>query len=171
MSNYFIYFHFYFGERWGYKMDEKILKIGYEGVLKIGQFKIPCYVTEDNKRVLSGRGIQEVLKLTDESQQQTSGSRLKRLFNYKPLKALIENNISPGRFEPIKCVNKGKKINGYDATMLVDICDIIIERHYHRENFLVFAFYDFFFFVKKPLHPTLSSRQQYRAQRELLFCD
>jgi len=109
-------------------MENKPLKITHEGILKIAQFEIPCYVTENEARVLSGRGVQSVLNLTDDTgSKQKPGSRLQRLLNYKPLKLLIENKLSLDHLTPIKCINKGRKINGYDATMLIDICDIIIE--------------------------------------------
>jgi hypothetical protein len=40
-----------------------INKIECKGELKLGDFSIPCYVLENGTRVLSGRGIQEALKM------------------------------------------------------------------------------------------------------------
>jgi hypothetical protein len=110
-------------------MKNKIPKITHEGILPIGNTQIPCYVLDNGQRVLSGRGVQNLLKLTDEHKQgqEIAGSRLKRLFNYKAFKPILLNNLGSDRFQIIKC-RKGKKIiHGYNATSLVDLCDAIIE--------------------------------------------
>ena len=47
-------------------MTNKFLKaiFGFpETPLKIGALEIPCYVLEDERRVLSGRGMQDALAL------------------------------------------------------------------------------------------------------------
>lgn len=110
-------------------MSEKVLKVEYEGELKIGETILPCYVLEDGQRVLSGRGVQNLLKLTEEkeSKQKTAGSRLKRLFNYKTFKPILFNKLDADQFQIIKC-RKGKTIiHGYNPTSLVDLCDAIID--------------------------------------------
>ena len=39
-------------------------KIKYEGELDLNGLKIPCYVLEDGRRVLSTTGMQKALKIT-----------------------------------------------------------------------------------------------------------
>lgn len=57
-------------------------KVQYRGEIKIGDTTLPCYVLDNNERVLSGRGLQFALKLVDdENSANVSGSRLTRLFN------------------------------------------------------------------------------------------
>lgn len=64
-------------------MEEK-KKIKYKGELDLNGMTIPCYVLEDGTRILSGRGLQEALKMTDaEEGKQTSGTRLARYLNQK----------------------------------------------------------------------------------------
>lgn len=107
--------------RWGEK-------ITHEGLLKLAGIEIPCYVTENETRVLSGRGMQEALKLVDDTYSgQTAGSRLGRLFGYKALQPLILEAKEAGRFEPIKMTYRGQVIHGYRAEALTDLCVLLVE--------------------------------------------
>ena len=102
-------------------------KITHEGKLELNDIKIPCYVLEDGTRVLSGRGMQEALRMVDEQETQTSGSRLKRYLNQESLKQFIYNGKDEKHFEPIDCYNGGSPVHGYEATILVDICDAFLQ--------------------------------------------
>nr|DAP10665.1 MAG TPA: hypothetical protein [Caudoviricetes sp.] len=61
--------------------------ISHEGILNLGGISIPCYVLQDGTRVLSGRGMQEALKMVDETEdgKQAAGTRLNRYLNQKNL--------------------------------------------------------------------------------------
>jgi len=102
-------------------------KITHEGILKLNEMDIPCYVLEDGTRVLSGRGMQEALKMVDEQETQTSGSRLKRHLNQESLKPFIYKDKDEEHFEPIICYKGETKVHGYEATVLVDICDAFLQ--------------------------------------------
>lgn len=108
-------------------------EIKNRGELILGGLVIPCYVLEDGTRVLSSRGMQDALKMVDkaEDSKQKSGTRLARYLSQKSLKPFIFNNKSEDHFKPIICYDKGHKINGYEATVLVDICDGILEARKH----------------------------------------
>lgn len=73
--------------------------------------------------------VQDVLKLIDDDipRQQKAGSRLTRLLNNKTLKPLIYKDKSPDHFEPKKRRFQGKLIAGYNAEMLVDICEGMLD--------------------------------------------
>src|SRR6267154_4447837 len=103
--------------RWG----EKIV---CDGTLDLDGILIPCYVTENEMRVLSGRGMQDALRLVDDTygSVQKPGSRLDRLFGYKSLQPLISQAKEVGRFEPVKMTFKGQALHGYRAEALADIC-------------------------------------------------
>lgn len=105
-------------------------KIKYRGELRLSDFSIPCYVLEDGTRVLSGRGMQEALKMVDDNEK-TSGHRILRYLNQKTLKPFIFKNKELVHFEPLTCYDGNKKISGYEATVLVDICDGILEARKH----------------------------------------
>lgn len=104
-------------------------KIIHEGEITLGEMAIPCYVLEDGTRVLSGRGLQEALKMvdTDEESKPTSGARLNRYLEQKSLQAYIYKGKEPGHYDPIICYQGDKKINGFEATILADICDAFLE--------------------------------------------
>jgi hypothetical protein len=104
-------------------------KIKYEGTLNLAGIEIPCYVLENGIRVLSGRGMQEALKMVDneENSKPTSGSRLNRYLEQKTLQPFIYKGKEVGHFEPLDCYLGKTKINGFEATILADICDAFLE--------------------------------------------
>lgn len=112
-------------------MDKKQIK--YEGELQLGDFSIPCYVLDDGTRVLSGRGMQESLKMVDEVEdgKQKSGTRLQRYLGQKTLEPFIYKNKGQDHFKPVICYKGSQKINGYEATVLADICDAFLEARKH----------------------------------------
>lgn len=103
-------------------------KVQYRGEIKIGDTTLPCYVLDNNERVLSGRGLQFALKLVDdENSANVSGSRLTRLFNNQGLKPFLNNELVSGQYTPITCYDGTKKINGYKAEVLADICEAVLK--------------------------------------------
>jgi len=108
-------------------------EIKYESELNLSGFKLPCYVLADGTRVLSGRGMQDALKVAgeaDNDREQQPGNRLRQILNQKAVKFLIDKEKElekkHDRFDPIICYKGGQKIHGYEATTLVDICKIFL---------------------------------------------
>ncbi len=101
-------------------------KILHEGILNIGDTIIPCYVLEDGTRVLSGSAMQNALKLQDETDNR-SGTRLARYLGQKSLEPFIYKGKEQGHYDPIICYKGEQKINGYEATILADICEAFLE--------------------------------------------
>ena len=56
-----------------------------------------------------------------------SGTRLARYLNQKTLNPFIYQGKSPGHYSPIECYKGTQKINGYEATILADICEAFLE--------------------------------------------
>lgn len=106
-------------------MEEKKI-IQYKGELNLNGLIIPCYVLNDGTRVLSGRGMQEALKMVDDNKT-TSGHRIVRYLNQKTLSPFISKYLSSDHFSPVLCYEGGKKINGYKAEVLADICDVFLQ--------------------------------------------
>lgn len=107
-----------------------INKIECKGELKLGDFSIPCYVLENGTRVISGRGIQQSLKIVE---NKNSGTKIGLILNNLTLKPFIFRDLDPAHFEPLECYDGVLKINGYEATVLVDICDGMLEARKHIE--------------------------------------
>ncbi|AFF25278.1 TPA: P63C domain-containing protein [Pasteurella multocida] len=107
-------------------------EILYEGVLDLAGVDIPCYVLDDGTRVLSGRKMQEALKIVDvEEGKQSAGTRLQRYLTQKTLEPFIYKDRELDHFSPIICYRGTQKINGYEATLLADLCDAFLEARKH----------------------------------------
>ena len=102
--------------------------VKYRGELDLNGLKIPCYVLNDGTRVLSGRGLQEALKMVDiEDGKQTAGTRLSRYLGQKSLKPFVDKYLSSDHFRPLNCYDGSKQIHGYKAEILPDICDMFLQ--------------------------------------------
>ena len=101
-------------------------KIIHEGEITLGEMVIPCYVLEDGTRVLSGNAMQNALNLQEDTDNK-SGTRLARYLSQKTLQPFIYKDKAHGHYEPIECFRGDQKINGYEATVLADICDAFLE--------------------------------------------
>jgi hypothetical protein len=114
-------------------MNEIIRKVKYKGELDLSGKKIACCVLEDGTRVLTGRGYARALKMLDEAEKgkETSGSRLDRYLNQKSLKPFLYKGKRLDHYDPLICYDGGKKVNGYEATRLVDFCDGMLEARNH----------------------------------------
>jgi hypothetical protein len=109
-------------------MPKKANTIKYEGVLELNNIEIECFVLEDGTRVLSGREMQRALSMVDDVDgKETSGTRLNRYLSQKTLKPFLYEGKEPGHFDPLVCYQGDKKINGYEATVLIDICDSFLQ--------------------------------------------
>jgi len=105
-------------------------KVLCAGELKLGGVVIPCYVTVEGQRLISGRAMQEALRLVSEENPtgtEKPGSRLTRLLNNKKLKPLIYKDKSPDHFSPVLIRWQGRTINGFNGEMLADICEGMLQ--------------------------------------------
>lgn len=106
--------------------------VKYRGELNLSGIKIPCYVLDDGTRVISGRGVQEALKMVDaEDGKRTAGTRLARYLSQKSLNPFITKYLESDHFQPIICTDLGHTIHGYKADALADICDAFLEARKH----------------------------------------
>jgi hypothetical protein len=108
------------------------LKITHEGDLKLtNEITLPCYVLADGTRILSSRGMQNALKLTDaDSVNDTAklpGAELARFIATKWFNSLGISLEMLEHFQPIICYKGQQKINGYEATALVDFCNVLLQ--------------------------------------------
>ncbi len=108
--------------------------------LKIGDIEIPCYVLDDGTRALSQRGLQGAIGMSMSGG--TSGAhRMARFIEYLQKKA-SDNNMLTTRIERnlmslFERINKpiifkrltGGNAYGYEATILPELCDFILECH------------------------------------------
>lgn len=92
--------------------------------LTIGDIQIPCFVLEDSTRVITNRGLQRSLGMNVSGGAQRLAVFLER-FESKGVqtKDLVARINNPIEFHAIR---GGRSAFGYEATVLADICDVIL---------------------------------------------
>ena len=93
--------------------------------LKLGERELECYVLENGKRVLSGRGMQEAMGLG-----QAHGSLLRDFTSQKTLIPFISNELAMELNCPLRFIRPGRGgvlATGFEDHLLPDICDAILE--------------------------------------------
>ncbi len=96
--------------------------------LVIGDIQIPCYVLSDGTRLLAQRGLQSGIGLSEGGGK--DGARKIAAFMSRlsdkgiDVKGLVARANSPIRFIP---PHGGNPADGYEATILPDICAVIID--------------------------------------------
>lgn len=106
------------------RWENRLPRATHAGELEIGNIKIACYVLENGTRVISHRGLQRSLGLAvSGGAQQTASfvsSVASKINSGMDLTARIS---SPIDFIP---PNYGRSAFGYEATVLAEICDLIL---------------------------------------------
>lgn len=97
-------------------------------LLKIGDVDLECYVLEDGTRVFSGNGLQKALGFSTNS----GGSALTKMLDTGGIANIITDEIKSKFANRVEFKRPGaggavEKTYGYDATLLIDICDLLLE--------------------------------------------
>lgn len=94
-----------------------------EGDLEIGSVKIECYVLDNLKRVIHKRGMAKALGM-----KSGGGNVFMRAMSRKGLGSVIDGELRGKLDNPLIFKTLTADLgHGYDATVLIDICDAIIE--------------------------------------------
>lgn len=112
--------------RWGRRPEAS-----HEGVLPLGDAKLEVYNLEDGRRVFAKRGIARALGLKSKG-----GNAFMKTLSGKSLGSRIPQDLwskinNPIVFKPLTV----DLAHGYEATVLIDICDAIIQA-YNDEDLL-----------------------------------
>jgi len=112
-------------------MTEAIVQAEYgspDKPLRMGDLEIPCYVLEDNRRVLVQRGIVSALGMARGSSANTGGDRLAKFTAGKALNPYVSAGLLEVTANPIKFrTPNGNVAYGYEATILADICEAVLQ--------------------------------------------
>ena len=100
-------------------MAKKSMKATHAGKLQLGNAEVPCFVTEDGQRMISGRGVTAVIGMKGRGQGVT------RISTNKTLNPYINNDLSLAIENPVTLTGLGLNVDGYEATVLADICESI----------------------------------------------
>ena len=106
--------------------------VEYEGVLKLGDFTIPCFVTKSGVRLIASRKMQEILKVVEEDPDdqpgvQRPGTRFHRFLTRKFFNSLISQEELKDLFAPVRRMFRGRVISGYKSEALTKFCDLMIQ--------------------------------------------
>lgn len=95
--------------------------------LKIGDIEIPCYVLEDETRVLSQRGLQSGIGISLGGAKQIGAPRMAEFIGVLEKNGIETNKLSARLASPIEFQPPagGRTAYGYEATMLADVCDAV----------------------------------------------
>ena len=113
-------------------MSEEPLKViagAPDRPLRIGDVEIPCYVLEDETRVLSQSGIFLGIGASRGSPKIDRGAQIPRFLASKAIFPFVSNELiavlkSPIEFQPPE---GGRTAYGYPATILVDVCNTVLD--------------------------------------------
>jgi hypothetical protein len=105
--------------------EKSLPKATHKGVLKIGDLEIPCFVLDDQRRVISGRGMTAAIGMKGR------GQGISRITSHRMIEGLENNSLSMAIESPIKftgCFPKvGVPSDGFEATVLQDLCEAILK--------------------------------------------
>ena len=111
-------------------MSKKPLKViagAPDRPLVIGDIEIPCYVVENDVRVLSQRGMVAGLGLKSQGGSSGVDSKVPRFLTSNTLKSFISNDLLMLLSSPVLfTLPHGLTAFGYPATVLPDICEVVL---------------------------------------------
>lgn len=132
-------------KRWENKREVESLTRATHGSpdspLRIGDIEIPCYVLEDGKRVLVQGAMLTALDMKQGTAGKGGGDRIDKFLSTKSIKPYANRYLNDVIISPVKFRTPSGSIgHGYEATLLADICDAVLEArregklHYQQEH-------------------------------------
>jgi P63C domain len=117
--------------RWAKRKDRRssastahLPNADYKGVLEIGGLEIPCFVLDDHRRVISGRGMTTAIGMKGR------GQGIARIASHRILESKENNSLRMAIENPIKFTGGSPMIgvpsDGFEATVLQDLCEAIL---------------------------------------------
>jgi hypothetical protein len=103
-------------------MEHDIPKATHSGILKIGKAEIPCYVLENEERILSTRGIMKSLGRTWRGRKYP-GTQLPVFLEAKNLTPFISEHLETVLTPKIFKTDKGAISEGFNAEILPIVCE------------------------------------------------
>lgn len=112
-------------------MTENVVQALYgspDNPLRIGDLEIPCYVLEGDRRVLAQGGMIASLGMSWGSGGKPGPDRLAKFTAGKGINPFVSAELRDRTTNPIKFrAPNGKIAYGYEATVLADLCDAVLE--------------------------------------------
>jgi hypothetical protein len=110
-------------------MNKKIIEAPYEGILKLGNNELNCYVLSDGTRLISQSAVFKAFGRERRGRRRISegGIKVPSFIDAKNLEPFIDSQLSDV-INPIMFKNKqGKLIYGYRAEIIPLVCDLYLK--------------------------------------------
>lgn len=101
-------------------MSGEQLKATHKGTLHIANADLQCFVLEDQRRVISGRSLTKAIGMKGR------GQGASRISTHPALKGFIGADLALAIENPIQFKSGGLPSTGFEATILLQICDAIL---------------------------------------------
>src|SRR5262249_22520422 len=95
--------------------------------LAIGDMKIPCYVLENDVRVVTQNGLTGALGMARGGSMIAGMNRLQLFVSGDRIKPFIPNHVVERISNPIQFMAPTGRANGFEATLLADICEAVLK--------------------------------------------
>jgi hypothetical protein len=111
--------------RWGGRM--KLPKETHDATLKVGELELPCGVLDDGTRIFSRRGVGRAFG-SKQTGIAPGALEIPPFLGSKAILPFIPEDLMVRLLNPIEYVPKhaGRTAMGYEATLLPDICKVMI---------------------------------------------
>lgn len=112
--------------RWGTKEpSETYPAVTHRGVIQIGDIELPCFVLDDGRRVISGRGMTAAIGMKGR------GQGAQRIGEHRAIKPFLDSDLAVAISEPILFTGASPRGNapssGFEAVMLQEICEALLK--------------------------------------------
>lgn len=112
--------------RWGTKEDSQVYpQVTHRGVIEIGDIELPCFILDDGRRVISGRGMTAAIGMKGR------GQGAQRIGEHRAIKPFLDNDLALAISEPILFTGASPRGNapssGFEAVVLQEICEALLK--------------------------------------------
>lgn len=108
-----------------HRNEEKLPRATHKGALKVADLEIPCFVLEDGRRVISGRGMTTAIGMKGR------GQGIARISGLKAIKSFGNNGLSVAIASPIQFLGGSPRVgapsDGFEATVLQELCETLLQ--------------------------------------------
>ncbi|MGU3384389.1 P63C domain-containing protein [Methylobacterium sp. D53M] len=112
--------------RWGAKPDdgETYPAATHRGVINIGDVELACFILDDGRRVISGRGMTAAIGMKGR------GQGAQRIGEHRIIKPFLSKELSEALSNPILFTGASPRGNapssGFEATVLQELCEVLL---------------------------------------------
>jgi hypothetical protein len=108
-----------------YSQEPNLPKATHKGILKIDDIEIACFVLDDGRRVISGRGMTSAIGMKGR------GQGIARITSHRMIGGLENSSLSMAINSPIKFIGGSPKVgipsDGFEAVVLHELCEAILK--------------------------------------------